>query len=288
MKSAILNIDKPAGLTSHDVVNRVRRIAGTRRVGHGGTLDPLATGVLIVAVERATRLLEYITGQPKTYEATVRLGTATTTYDAEGEIVAERPVNLSEAAVREALPQFEGDIQQLPPMYSAVKQGGKALYKLARQGIEVAREYRPVTIYELTLLNWQPPDLELRVRCSAGTYIRSLAHDLGQALGCGGFLAALRRTAIGDFRVEQAVPLDELTTEDWQHFAQPADQAVAHLPRLDLPDAAAQHLLHGRRIQRTAEQPQQPVVRAYDPAGNFIGILTAVNDSWKPHKIWAQ
>src|SRR5690606_22660091 len=140
----------------------------------------------------------------------------------------------------------------------------------------------------LTLLNWQPPDLELRVRCSAGTYIRSLAHDLGQALGCGGFLAALRRTAIGDFRVEQAVPLDELTTENWQHFTQPADQAVAHLPRLDLPDAAAQHLLHGRRIQRTAEQPQQPVVRAYDPAGNFIGILTAVNDSWKPPKIWAQ
>ncbi|MFW5942793.1 MAG: tRNA pseudouridine(55) synthase TruB, partial [Chloroflexota bacterium] len=195
----LLNVDKPLHLTSHDVVARVRRLCDTRRVGHAGTLDPLASGVLVLAVGRATRLLEYVVGQPKEYQARVRLGQETNTYDGEGEITAQRPVPVTRADVEQALQQFRGDIAQIPPMYSALKKGGKRLYELARQGKEVEREARRVTIYDLEILTWDRPVLTVRVRCSTGTYIRSLAHDLGQALGTGAYLSGLRRTAIGAF-----------------------------------------------------------------------------------------
>ena len=285
--SALLNIDKPAGITSHDVVAQIRRIVRLRRVGHAGTLDPLATGVLVIAVGRATRLLEYVVGQPKTYLATIRLGQTTTTYDAEGEVASEQPVNVTPAGLAAALAQFRGDILQIPPMYSAVKQDGQTLYKLARQGIEVDRPPRPVTIYDLNLQTWAGPLVTLRIVCSAGTYIRSIAHDLGQVLGCGAYLSGLRRTAVGPFTTATATPLASLATENWPEYALPPEMAIAHLPRLAVSAAAAAELRYGRLIDRPPGSSEE-LVCAYDPAGAFVGILTASGPHWQPHKIWSQ
>lgn len=283
----ILNVDKPPGLTSHDVVNHVRRISGIRRVGHAGTLDPLATGVLLLCLGRVTRLVEYVVGQPKTYEAVIRLGQATNTYDAEGEIVTERPVAVSIDDITAALSRFRGAIQQRPPLYSAIKQGGRPLYKLARQGVAVeAPPLRPVTIYELQVLSWTIPLLAVRVVCSAGTYIRSLAHDLGQALGCGGHVAALRRTAVGVFKVEGAVPLAELNAANLPAFLQPGEAAVQHLPRLDLATADAARVQQGRQVARQVDQPQADLVRAYDTSGHFIGVVTLRGPHWQAHKMF--
>jgi tRNA pseudouridine55 synthase len=282
-------------LTSHDVVNQVRRIGGLRRVGHAGTLDPLATGVLLICLGRATRLVEYLTGQPKTYLATIRLGQTTNTYDAEGEITAEKPVTVTPEEIETALSSFRGVISQLPPMFSAVKQGGRPLYKLARQGEEVERTPRQVTIYELELdpAGFRKPagsflDIQLRVVCSAGTYIRSLAHDLGQTLGCGGHLTQLRRTAVGSFTVETAVPLDHLTPDNLPEHLLPADAAVQHLPRLDVNAAEALALQQGKPIGRQPIQPDAPLVRAYDKSGTFIGIIAVSGEQWQPHKIFSQ
>lgn len=290
----VLNIDKPAGLTSHDVVNRLRRVAGIRRVGHAGTLDPLATGVLLVCLGRATRLVEYLTGQPKTYLATIRLGQTTTTYDAEGEITAKRPVTATRPEIEAALQTFRGPISQLPPMFSAVKQAGRPLYQLARQGQEVERTPRQITIYELNLdpVGFRKPtgsflDLDVRVVCSAGTYIRSLAHDLGQTLGCGGHIVELRRTAVGSFSVETAVPLADLSPENLPEYLLPADAAVQHLPRLDVTAEEALALQQGKQISRQPTQPDAPFARAYDENSSFIGILALTGDNWQPHKIFS-
>ncbi|WP_420629472.1 tRNA pseudouridine(55) synthase TruB [Candidatus Leptofilum sp.] len=285
--SGILCVDKPLGITSHDVVGRVRRIAGLRRVGHAGTLDPLATGVLLLCLGRATRLIEYLVGHDKVYETTVRLGQSTNTYDAEGEIVAERPfTDLTLPQINEALESFRGDIMQQPPLYSAIKKDGQPLYKLARQGkTDVERPYRPVTIHELTLLNWEPPNLELRIACTSGTYIRSLGHDLGEVLGCGGHLSALRRLAVGDFGIETAVPLNTLTPENITDHLLPPDTVIRHLPRLDLPETAAVNILQGKPIQITSE-PSAELVRAYGPDGHFLGIVAADGDQWRARKMF--
>ena len=283
----VLCVDKPLGITSHDVVNRVRRLAGLRRVGHAGTLDPLATGVMLLCLGRSTRLVEYLVGHDKLYETTVRLGQTTTTYDAEGEIVAERPfTHLSLSQIQDALESFRGDIQQQPPLYSAIKQGGQPLYKLARQGkTDVERPFRPVIIRELTLLGWEPPRLSLRIGCSSGTYIRSLGHDLGEALGCGGHLTGLRRLAVGDFGVEDAVPLDQLMPENVASFLLPADTAVRHLPRLDLSETAAADILQGKAIPKTIQMVGE-LARAYDPAGQFLGVVAAQQDAWLARKMF--
>jgi tRNA pseudouridine55 synthase len=287
--AGILNIDKPLGITSHDVVGQVRRVAGMRRVGHGGTLDPLASGVLVVALGVATRLLEYVTGQPKSYEAVVRLGQSSTTYDAEGELrPGQSPGELDPDQLEEALARFRGPVEQLPPMYSAVKRGGQPLYKLARQGIDVEREPRRVTIYELELLAWSAPDLHLSVRCSAGTYIRSLAHDLGAALGTGGYLAALRRTAVGSFTIATSIPLDTLSPDSLADQLWPLDSAVAHLPRLDVDKTATEQLRQGQRLPRESSTPGDSLARVYGPEGNFAGIVTASGNEWQPHKIFGQ
>lgn len=287
MIEGILNIDKPGGITSHDVVNRIRALSGVRRVGHAGTLDPLATGVLLLCVGRATRLVEYLVGQRKCYEATVRLGQTTNTYDTEGEVVAERPYHhITRNALATALEQFRGTIQQRPPIYSAIKKEGQPLYKLARQGIEVDVPLRTVTLYELELLVWDLPQVDLRVACSSGTYIRSLAHDLGEALGCGGHLAALRRTAIGSFNDQEAVPLATLSRENLPDYLQKSDTAVAHLPCLHLPAEEAWRLRQGQRIQRQPDHPPADLARVYNPACQFIGIVKAVEAQWQPHKIF--
>lgn len=284
----ILNIDKPLGLSSHDVVGRVRRVCGTRRVGHAGTLDPLATGVLVIGLGRAARLIEYIVGQPKRYAAAVRLGQATNTYDAEGEVTAEWPLPaaLTAAALSQTLDPFRGEIAQIPPMYSAIKKGGQPLYKLARRGEEIEREARPVTIYALELVGWEPPLARLEITCSAGTYIRSIAHDWGAALGCGGHLVGLRRTAVGQFKVEAAVPLDTLTAENVAGHLLPADAAVAHLPQLTIAAEASADLLNGKPILRGTADPTAELARTYTADGTFIGLVEAAGDSWRPKKMF--
>lgn len=282
----VLNIDKPLRLTSHDVVSQVRRVGHMRRVGHAGTLDPLATGVLLIFLGRATRLIEYVAEQRKTYETTIHLGLETDTYDADGTVVATRPVAVSAADVSAALHAFRGDIAQVPPMYSALKKDGQPLYKLARRGIEVARPARPVTIYELDLLSCELPQVRLRVVCSAGTYIRSLAHDLGQTLGCGGHVTALRRTAIGPFTVGEATPLAALNPETLPHYLLPGDVAVRHLPQMTLSAEEAAHLRQGRRWPRLPRQPEAPLARVYDEVGTFLGLAAAADGEWQPRKVF--
>lgn len=280
----ILNVDKPAGMTSHDVVNQVRRISGLRRIGHAGTLDPLATGVLLMGVGKGTRLLEYLQGLPKVYEAVIRLGQTTNTYDAEGEVVAERPLpTLTTADIEAALAPLRGVIQQKPPIFSALRKDGKRLYQLARQGEVVDVPAREVTVYELTLLAWESPLVSVRVLCSTGTYIRSLAHDLGESLGCGGHIAALCRTAVGDFASTTAVPLEEITAFEQQIL--PLDTAVAHLARLDLTGEEAVWAKNGRFLPLLAGQPTAEQVRAYAPDGRLVGVLRRQAEYWQAEKI---
>ncbi len=283
----VLNIDKPGGLTSHDVVNRIRRLTGIRRIGHAGTLDPLATGVLLLCIGRTTRLVEYLVGHDKVYEVTVRLGQTTNTYDAEGEVVMERPfTHLTTIQIEQALVPFRGLIQQKPPIYSAIKKDGQPLYKLARAGVEVDVPAREVTIHRLELLDVTLPELRLRVNCSSGTYIRSLAHDLGEALGCGGHVTALRRTAVGDFGVADAVPLADLTAQNWPEYLLAGDTAVTHLPRLDLSADQKTALQNGLRPPRQPSQPQSHLLRAYDAAGQFVGIVTAHEEYLQARKMF--
>jgi tRNA pseudouridine55 synthase len=260
-----------------------------RRVGHAGTLDPLASGVLVLALGRATRLLEYVVGQPKTYEAVVRLGQTSTTFDAEGELSETAPLpELSSQQLEQALAPFRGPISQIPPMHSALKRGGKPLYELARLGVTVEREPRQVVIYALELLAWNPPDLSLRVRCSAGTYIRSLAHDLGRALGVGAYLAALRRTAVGSFLVEDAVALDAFSEETISYCLLQPDSAVAHLPALHVDGTAASRLRQGQRLERQPAQANGQLARAYGPGEDFVGVVSNAGEEWKPEKIFVQ
>lgn len=282
----VLNIDKPLGITSHDVVGQIRRISGNRRVGHAGTLDPLATGVILLCVGRPTRLVEYLMGLPKRYVATIRLGQATDTYDAEGAIVSEKAVEVSQADIEQALVPFQGRILQRAPVYSAIKRGGQPLYKLARQGKEVEPPVREVTISELQLQQWQSPYLRLAVACSSGTYIRSLAHDLGQELGCGGHISALRRTAVGEFSVDQAVTLEALQDNAWPAALLPPDRAVQHLPAIELSPEEAQRIQLGQQIACRDDHPDAPLVRVYEPGGRFLGIVTSREEYWQPHKIF--
>lgn len=281
----VFNIDKPTGISSHDVVNRLRRLTSIRRIGHAGTLDPLASGVMLLCVGRATRLVEYLVGHSKRYVATIRLGQETDSYDAQGTIVAERPyshVTLSE--IQNQLTTFKGEIEQLPPMYSAIKKDGQPLYKLARQGIEIERKTRRVTFYDITLLSWNAPDLILDVHCSSGTYIRSLAHDLGQMLDCGGHIVALRRTAVGDFSVQDSVALDALTADNSVQYQLPMETAVSHLPRLDVSLSEAQDLLNGRFIAKDDNHPIDTIATIYTDQ-QFWGLAKAQTQQWKAHKM---
>lgn len=241
----ILLIDKPLGITSHDAVQAMRRRFSSKRVGHAGTLDPAATGLLVVAVGPATRFLQYLPLEPKVYEAEVRFGSATTTYDREGEVTDEAaiPDSLAERIAAE-LPAFTGPIAQLPPMHSAVKKDGKALYHYARAGIEVERRLRHVHISSFDVRQVDDGLLTCRIVCSGGTYIRSLAHDLGQAVGCGAFLAGLRRTDVGKFSVEKSCSLDEAGPE---HLI-PLREALSPLPVVELNAVQVAHVRDGRWV----------------------------------------
>ena len=284
--SGLLIIDKPAGPTSHDVVGRVRRVAGMRRVGHAGTLDPLASGLLLVGVGRATRLIEYLVGLDKVYETTVRLGQATTTYDAEGEVTAEKLVTVDEAAIRVALDAFRGTIRQRVPSFSAVKRDGQPLYKKARRGEAIDLPEREVTIQTLELLNYQPPLLTLRMGVSSGTYVRSLAHDLGEALGCGGHVVALRRTSVGGFNQTEAITLEELAADTLPGHLRSPSAVVAHLPRVEFDGEAVAELRFGRRVPVGVEAPAGDVA-AFDSAGDLVGIVAIEAGEWRARKILA-
>lgn len=286
----MLVVDKPAGMTSHDVVNVVRRLAGIRQVGHTGTLDPLATGVLVMLLGPATRLSQFLVGCDKVYRAGLRLGIATTTYDATGEIVGENPVSITTDEFEAALATFRGEILQTPPMYSAVKVGGKKLYKLARQGKEVQRKPRPVTIHRLKVLSWAPPDVCLEVACSSGTYIRSLAHDLGQVLGCGAHLATLTRMQVGDFCLEQSHSLDTLQSlASRQRFVEtllPPQRALGAMPIVYLTPQQVQAVQYGQTIQLSIEGTPD-MLQAWSPQGDLLSLLIPVSpDTWRPKLVF--
>lgn len=296
--SGLLNIDKPKGITSHDVVNRVRKLAGQRRVGHAGTLDPMATGVLLVCLGQATRLIEYVTASRKQYRAVIRFGLTTDTLDAEGQITAENdPSALTEARLHQILPAFLGQIEQIPPLFSAIKKGGQPLYKRARAGQTVEVEPRQVTLYALTWVDWQPPDLTLDITCSPGTYIRSLARDVGLAAGPGAHLAGLTRTASGPWTLADAVPLETLEHEaaenrsSWQRHLHPPDKAISHLPQVSLSAEDSIRVQQGQQLQLdflpASDNPN--LVRAYTPDGDFLAILTLAQPDaklWQPKKVF--
>jgi tRNA pseudouridine55 synthase len=279
-----LNVDKPLGITSHDVVAKVRRAAGTKKIGHAGTLDPLATGVLILCVGGATRLSDYVMHGTKRYRARVRLGQVTDTYDAEGQVIQERDAShITRSDVEQALQPFLGQIAQIPPMYSAIKQGGKKLYELARAGETVERPPRSIRIDALTIIDWQPPEFSLDVTCSAGTYIRSLAYDLGEALGVGAHLAGLVRTGSGVFTLENATPLDTLLTDPAAHIV-PPKTALAEYPALVVDAAAASELAHGRSLATDAADGT--LLMVYGADERLIAIVRAAAGRLKPEKVF--
>lgn len=293
-KSGILNIDKPAGRTSHDVVAAVRRASGERRVGHAGTLDPMATGVLVVCLGSATRVIEEIQAMPKAYRARVRLGERTSSGDAEGSVIETRDASgITRDAVEAALERFKGDILQIPPMVSALKHEGRRLYDLARQGIEVERAPRPVTVSGLVLSDWEPPEFTLEIEASKGTYVRAIADDLGEVLGVGAHLVALARTKVGSFTLDSAERLPRVVEAFvegwWPTLLHPLDTALlAYAAMLaDAPREAA--LRNGQQIEGPAPGPETSAqVRVYDPDGRFIGLVAwdDVTEAWQPTRIF--
>ncbi len=265
--SGLVVVDKPGGMTSHDVVARVRRLAGTRKVGHAGTLDPMATGVLVLGINRATRLLGHLMLTEKAYDATIRLGVATTTDDAEGEVLSTAATNdVDEASIRRVLAGFVGEIEQVPTAVSAIKVDGVRAYKRVRDGEQVELEPRRVTIHELTVQDISGPDVRITVRCSSGTYIRAIARDAGAALGVGGHLTALRRTAVGEFGLESAHSLDQLSDE---FVLLPiAEAARRSFDAVDLDEDEARDVRFGRALQR----PLTGLAAVFDPDGEFLAL----------------
>ena len=266
--NGIVIIDKPQEWTSQDVTARLRRVFQTRRIGHGGTLDPMATGVLPVFVGRATRGVEFFEHAEKTYETVLRLGMTTDTEDTSGTVLTEQEVNLSQGEFEAILPQFRGEILQVPPMYSALKINGQKLVDLARKGKTVERQPRPITIHELELLEFTGNTARLRVRCSKGTYIRTLCKDIGEALGCGGCMEALRRVQAGEYTIAEAVPLMELLeSETPEQYLRPVDSMFRNFEAVTLTEKQALRCRNGNSF--TLGIPDG-TYRAYDQKGEFL------------------
>ncbi len=298
--SGIFNVNKPRGITSHDVVAKIRGMlrraeCGKVKVGHAGTLDPLATGVLVICVGKATRIAEYAMQTRKLYRAGVRLGISTDTYDEEGEITQTRPVPaLSAAKISAVLREFTGKIAQVPPVYSAIKRNGEALYKKARRGERVMVEPRAVEIYGIEPIEF---DLEgekftIDVACSSGTYIRSLAHDVGERLGCGAHLYALTRLCSGHFSIEDAVTLSELQTSfaegTWREVLLPMDVALRDFPRTILNAEELKRVKNGLAVTDLAVEREAWLLRAYAEMGQLAALLRydEQNACWRPHKVF--
>ena len=283
--SGLVVVDKPAGLTSHDVVARVRRLARTRKVGHAGTLDPMATGVLLLGVERATRLLGHLALADKRYDATIRLGAATTTDDAEGEVVSTAPVDaLDEDAVRRCAAGFVGDLQQVPSSVSAIKVDGRRAYARARAGEDVELPARPVTVHDLLVHGVRRDgawlDVEVSVHCTTGTYVRALARDLGAALGVGGHLTALRRTAVGGVRLDEATPLATLQEAGSVQPMPMAHAAARFFPTVTVDEPSAVAVGHGKRLP--IDVPPGGPVAVLGPDGSFLALYRAADDACDP------
>lgn len=287
---ALLVVDKPAGPTSHDVVKLVRRGTEVEKVGHTGTLDPGATGVLVLCLGKATRLSEFLTGSDKIYQATVRFGQSTTTYDIQGEVVENSGRAPELAEIEEAAKEFRGEIEQVPPAFSAVRVGGKRAYDLARGGQMPELEARTVVIHRLELLAYQAPDLQIEVECSAGTYLRSLAHDLGQTLGTGAHLTQLRRTAAGAFSLEEAISFAELEAAladgSWRQMLTPPAAGLVHLRAVALTEEGLTRVRHGRMLTADGGDADG-LARALARDGQLVAILEAAEEgrAWHPKKV---
>lgn len=292
--SGVLVVDKPIGLTSHDVVQIIRRGTGIRRAGHTGTLDPRASGVLVVLIGPAVRLSEYVSASDKRYQATIRLGSSTDTYDAEGTPTSPTVSveNITEEHFNAILQKFVGEIEQVPPPYSAVKVKGRKAYEAARQGEEVDLTPRIIRVYSLEVLEWAPPEVVIDVYCSSGTYVRSLAHDLGKELGCGAHLIGLRRTRSGRFTLRDAVPLRRLQEAfeagDWYKYLIPAAEALADWPMVELDADQVELVRHGHRIP--AAPGSSGWARGVSQQGDLVALLEVDPETmeWQPRKVFFQ
>ena len=288
--SGVLLLDKPSGMTSNDALQKARRLYNAAKAGHTGTLDPLATGLLPLCFGEATKFAGELLDADKTYLASVQLGVTTDTADAEGRVLETRPVDIAEAQAEAVLAHFRGEIEQVPPMHSALKRDGKPLYEYARAGIDVERAPRRVTIHVLRLTAWHGQRFDLEVSCSKGTYVRTLAADIGAALGCGAHLAALRRTRIGALDIAYAVGLDALAALDVEARdgrLHPTDALLAKLPRAELAEADAQRVLHGQGVRWTGQPGGR--YRYYGPDGHFLGVGEMSADGWlNPKRLVAE
>jgi tRNA pseudouridine55 synthase len=288
----LLTVDKPVGPTSHKVVSVVRKGTGVRKVGHAGTLDPRASGVLVLCLGSATRLSEFLSTASKRYEAVIRFGSSTETYDAEGDFVHVTGAAPSLDDIRELLPSFRGEIEQVPPAYSAIKVKGRKAYEMARSGEDVELEAREVTIYKLSIMDYNPPDLTLDIECSAGTYIRSIANDLGEQLSTGAHLANLRRVKAGPFELKDCIPLTQLemaiAAGEWEQYVRPAAEALPELPIVHVNGEELKRVTHGNRIP--TKDAAVGLARAIGPDGDIVAVLEAVEDGalWHPRKVFSR
>ena len=273
--NGIVIVDKPQGWTSQDVTARLRRVFNTRRIGHGGTLDPMATGVLPVFVGRATRGVEFFEHAEKTYETVLQLGLTTDTEDTSGTVLSQQEVNISEEDFLRILPKFRGEIQQIPPMYSALKVNGQKLYDLARKGQTVERQPRAITIHELELLEFSGHQARLRVRCSKGTYIRTLCKDIGEALGCGGCMAQLRRITAGEYTIEEAVPLQQLLDSGTpEQYLRSVDSMFRNYGSVTLTEKQEQRCRNGNAFTLKIADG---TYRVYSKTGDFLALSKVEN-----------
>lgn len=285
--NGIVIVDKPQNWTSQDVTARLRRVFQTRRIGHGGTLDPMATGVLPVFVGRGTRGVEFFEHAEKTYETVLKLGITTDTEDIWGSVLTQSPVSVTEEQVEAVLSRFRGEIMQVPPMYSALKVNGQKLCDLARKGQQVQRQPRPITIHQLTLLERGEDTLRLQVRCSKGTYIRTLCKDIGEALGCGGCMQQLRRTSAGEYTIEEAVSLEALLeSENPEQFLRPVDSMFRSYPSLKLTANQEKRCRNGNPFSLSVPEG---TYRAYSESGEFLmlgkvesGIMSTIKSFFEP------
>ena len=292
----ILVLDKPRGISSMEAVRRIKRASRIKRVGHGGTLDPMATGVIPICLGRATRLMEYMLDSSKEYVGEVRLGVSTDSYDADGEITRRSdPSGITEEDVKDVLKGFLGRIEQVPPMFSALKRRGKRLYELARRGIEVEREPRPMTVHSIRLERWKPPVATVRIECSRGFYMRSLAHDIGVRLGCGAHLKSLRRLRTGRFGVSDAVSIEtaQRSFEDgsWTELIFSPDSALGDLRALVVGERSRNDIQNGRAMPIDGEDPDAEPderFRAYSLDGEFLAVmrLDSSGNRWRPDKVF--
>jgi tRNA pseudouridine55 synthase len=294
--AGVLVIDKPVGMTSHDVVQAVRNGTGIRRAGHTGTLDPRASGVLVVLVGPSVRLSEYISASDKRYQAIIRLGSSTDTYDAEGEFTkTDQPVDVTYEEFEKVLKTFEGEVEQTPPQYSAVKVGGRKAYEMARKGEEVELEPRTIQVHHLEILEWALPEVVVDVHCSSGTYVRSLANDLGEILGTGAYLVGLRRTKSGRFSLRDSVPLRRLQEAfqdgSWYQFLIPAAEALGDWPAVELDPDEVQQVRHGHRAKAGEGTELGSMVRGVSTQGELVALMECVEGEdgsleWQPKKVF--